>query len=145
MDITQKYGQTRALLIMYGIAYVYSIHFAPFLAKHAPESSLNQIHERCFRKAHPLMKGLLTGRGSQYIIGDDQQSASLDDCLLTFWGTSHALLYFALGYFCPRTFWTTFWIGVGFEVYEKLQYDCADPLDIMWNTLGFKAGQYLSL
>ena len=144
MDLTQKYGQTRVLFVIYGIAYVYSIHFAPFLAKHAPTSSWNQIHERCYRDAPPMLKGLLSARGTQYIIGDESQSASLENCLLTFWGTSHGLLYLILGYLCPKLFWPTFWIGVGFEVYEKLQYDCADPLDIVWNTMGFMIGRYVS-
>lgn len=128
------------LVLLYGLAYFYSIHFAPYLASTAPDSVLNQAHERCYANVHPSWRRLLSGRGSQYIIGDDAKSASLDDCLVTFWGGSHAFLYLLIGYFCPSTFWPTFWIGAAFEIYELYAYDCADPLDLIWNSIGFLVG-----
>lgn len=128
------------LTLLYGVAYLYSIHFAPYIASKSPNSTLNRIHERCYAKAHPSLNRLLRGRGSQYIIGDDDKSANLENCLITFWGGSHTFLYTLIGYLCPSTFWPTFWIGALFEIYEYYAYDCADPLDLLWNSIGFMLG-----
>lgn len=133
--------EIQCLIILYGIAYIYSLHFAPFLAKRHPTSSLNILHERCIRQATVSQRHFLKARGSNYILGDDDKSASLNNCLLTFWGSAHVLLYLFIGYFCPRRFYLTFWIGVIFEIYEWYVLDCADLLDLFWNSIGFFVGR----
>lgn len=137
----------KTLLLLYGVAYVYSLHFAPMLARHFPQSSWNQTHESCLKELDdsngklPYLRYLLGGRGGSYIIDEPHKSSTLDSCLLTFWGGSHGVLYFLIGLFVPRAFWLTFWIGAAFEIYEWCMFDCADPLDIAWNSIGFFLGR----
>jgi hypothetical protein len=47
-------------------------------------------------------------------------------------------------FLCPSLFWETFLLGTGFEIYEYIALDCADPMDIVYNVLGFVIGQSLS-
>lgn len=136
-------AQSLIAALLYILAYLYAIEVAPRLLQDSA-NVMNEVHETCFVQNF-LPNKALSLRGNKYIIGDPESSSALDNCLITFWGTSHYMLYFFLGYWCPALFWPTFVIGVGFEVYEYVQYDCADALDIAFNTIGFLSGSLLKL
>lgn len=100
----------------------------------------------CFIQAPPSMWNFLReNRGKNYYLN---KANGLDkdvtpNCMLTIWGVSHIVLYMILGWFVPDKFWETLIIGILFEYLEKTFLDCHDPLDIMWNTIGFLIGRYL--
>lgn len=129
-----------AIFILYILAYIYAIEFAPWAAKHY--NNLNEIHESCFVCGTDK---LTHARGDQYYIGtmSDEKKKDLKKCVMTFWGFTHYILYAMIGYVAPDMFWETFAIGIGFEYYEKIKYNCEDPLDIAWNSLGFATGAYI--
>ena len=142
--MSMKQNDVITIVLLYGLAYFYSLQFAPKLAQWAPDSPWNRFHESCIQSASPSQSFLLATRGSQYILDDPGKSDTLNSCLMTFWGATHAVLYIFLGFFAPRSFWLTFGIGVAFEIYEKIRFDCADALDILWNSVGFLIGRWIA-
>ena len=133
------------LVLLFTIAYVYSLHVAPWLAKQFPRSRLNTLHEQCIAPRDQLPKWVLGARGGNYIIGGPSASEKLGDCVLTFWGMSHFILYFFIGLLCPDKGILANSVGALFEIYEWIVYDCADPLDVVWNGAGFLLGQAITL
>lgn len=128
------------LVTLFLIAYLYSLHVAPFIKRRYPSSKMNALHEQCVATSSSVPKWMLGGRGGNYILDSSNESSKLQGCVLTFWGLSHFALYFAVGMFCPQyAVWASI-IGVLFEVYEWWAFDCADPLDILWNALGLVLG-----
>jgi len=85
------------------------------------------------------------GRGNNYYISamNSKKQDDLQKCLITFWGTTHFVLYVLIGYFCPNCFWESFIIGVLFELYEYHAFNCHDLLDIVLNTSGFFVGKLI--
>ncbi len=132
----------RTLSLLFLFAYVYSIHIAPWIQKKFPKSQWNEMHEQCVSKTSIMPKWMLRGRGNSYIIGGSSASTGLRECTLTFWGMTHFLLYFVIGVQCPQYGLLANILGVLFELYEWKVYDCADPLDIVWNTTGFLIGRH---
>ncbi len=132
--------------LIYIIAYVYSIHFAPILAgaESGWRRDLNDVHESCLVGCRGgICK--LSVRGDNYYINstDSAKRRRLSNCMVTFWGFSHFLLYSILGFLFPGIFWETFFVGVAFEMYEAAEFDCHDTFDIILNSAGFLAGKYL--
>jgi hypothetical protein len=125
-------------VIIYIVAYLYSLWFATWA--HVRTSKLNNLHKSCLYRC-PTCTNITKYRGDNYYIsiGKGKQS----DCLFTFWSFMHMLIYAALGYFCPNLFWETLIAGISFEVFEYGVYDCHDPLDVLYNTIGFGLGYYL--
>lgn len=107
---------------------------------------MNSVHESCLLNTCKFDTCKNNLRGLNYYIDntDKDKQIKLHNCLITFWGFTHFLLYFILGLLYPKYFWQTFFIGAGFELYEKLRYDCHDVLDIVLNTAGFILGFLLS-
>lgn len=135
---------TAAVLLI--IAYIYAIHFAVSIGKHKGgwQQKLNRVHEsQIITIDGEVGRALTSGRGQHYYIGatTPEKRERLESCVMTFWGLAHFGFFAVLGFACPDLFWETFAIGCGFEVYEKVQFDCHDLLDIIWNTLGFAAGR----
>ena len=131
--------------LIYIIAYIYSIEFAPRIAGATTgwQGCVNAVHESCVAGCHVGMCQLSV-RGSNYYIGstDAAKAQALDQCLVTFWGLSHFLLYSVLGFVAPHMFWETFAVGVAFEIYEAHTFDCHDTFDVVLNTAGFFAGRF---
>lgn len=136
------YGQIIYVIILYSIAYIYSLVYAPSIATNT--TGLNKLHEKCIYGCD-MCDSVTGGRGQNYYIAamDPEKQKNLSKCLLSFWGLTHYILYVLIGYLAPDLFWETFTIGVLFEGYEYIKYDCADPLDPVWNSLGFLTGSYL--
>lgn len=61
-------------------------------------------------------------------------------CFMTSWAITHLILYAIIGFLFPKMFWTSFFVGVVFEIAEWLTLDCHDLLDLFWNSLGFFIG-----
>lgn len=128
------------LIVVFLIAYVYSLIIAPWLKRAYPKSRMNQMHEKCVTQATSAEKWMLRGRGKSYIIGGNEESSKLQSCLVTFWGASHFILYLIVGFLCPNKSLMFNTFGALFEVYEYYKYDCADPLDLLLNFSGYAVG-----
>lgn len=129
--------------LIYTIAYIYSIIFAPKLAGayQGWAKTLNDTHESCLLGCQAnLCK--LSVRGDNYYINAGPNKTA-DGCMVTFWGFSHFFLYSVLGFLFPDVFWETFFIGVAFEIYEYKKFNCHDTFDIILNTVGFLVGKNL--
>ena len=133
-------------IILYTLAYIYAIEYAPIISKEKGfwPDKINSLHEKCFYSVkdgnfHKI-------RGENYYIGimDEAKNKQLKDCMITFWGFSHFFLYTLLGLFCPSLFAETFVAGIIFEGYENLEYDCHDVLDVFLNSFGFMTGRILN-
>jgi lipid-A-disaccharide synthase-like uncharacterized protein len=135
------YGQFIYVIILYTIAYVYSLVYAPAIAKDS-NNIINSYHESCIYGCQVCSK-VTGGRGNNYYISNmnPEKKSILSQCLLSFWGLTHFMLYFIIGIVAPNLFWETAIVGAGFEVFEYFKYDCADPLDVIWNSLGFLTGK----
>lgn len=83
-------------------------------------------------------------RGNSYIIEDERKSKDMKNCLLTSWNIYHILMYFLLGYVYPNLYYKLIAMGVAFEIYEYIAYDCADFMDLPSNIIGLSAGTALS-
>ncbi len=139
LSVNQQYI---VAIIIYIIAYLYCLVYAPTIAKN--KSGLNKLHEACLFSCDSC--NILTKtRGKNYYISTtmtDEEKKKSEFCLLTWWGFAHFMLYSIIGFICPDIFWETFVIGIGFEVYEHSPHlDCHDELDIVWNSMGFLAGR----
>ena len=135
--------ETIIMIICYVVAYIYSIIIQPKIGQSLDPHLIkfNAYQDMCIVNGKYAPSFLYSGRGKDYIIGKDTNT--LADCFVTFWGFSHFVLYVILGYYCPNKFYTTLFIGIAFEIYEWYQFNCADPLDIVFNILGFAFGRYL--
>lgn len=132
-------------IILYLCAYIYALQFAVSIQNCETDTckDIKAVHESCLFGCPDGTSSLLTKfRGGNYYIGASKETNSKQgDCLATFWSGTHFMLYLLLGIFCPNLFWQTFAFGAAFEVYEYYEYDCADPLDILFNTTGFLIGR----
>ena len=131
------------VLFLYIIAYIYSLVYAPMIANDK-DHFINKLHEKCLYECD-VCRIITSGRGDNYYIAamTPEKQKQLNKCLFSFWGLTHFILYVFIGYFAPDLFYETFIVGIVFEVFEFYKYDCADPLDIVWNTLGFIVGKSL--
>lgn len=106
------------------------------------------------KKLHPVLKTInqacLIGckkcayRGDSYILENEEKSNAMKNCLLTSWNVYHILMYLLLGYLYPNLYYKLIAMGVGFEIYEYITYDCADLMDIPSNIIGVSMGARLS-
>lgn len=128
------------MIILYLISYIFAIKIAVAL-KDVP--IVQKVQESCMfsLECEPCTRY----RGKNYHIGnmDEIKEKEVKDCLVTFWSMTHLLLYMGLGYLCPSYFWLVSGIGIGFEILEYYVWDCMDPMDIIFNTIGFGLGTSL--
>lgn len=132
--------------IAYTIAYIYALVFAPFVSQAVKENPnykpIEDVHRSCVAGCESASFLIEKGRGDQYYIGAEN-STDINNCVVTFWGLTHFVLYFVLGMVAPNLFWETFMLGVGFEVYEYVEYGCQDIFDIVLNSTGFITGKHV--
>src|SRR5271169_2982863 len=131
------------IILLFVAAYAYSLEFAP-RAKQCDTGwceEVNKVHESCILGCNEYTKALTAGRGSDYIIGDNgATNERISNCLVTFWGLTHFMLFAMVGFIAPWLFWEMFAVGCLFELYESYRFNCHDVLDVGLNTLGFLAG-----
>lgn len=143
-----KQSQYINALILYIIAFLY-VNLSTKLNNCKESSWCNIIHKlntSCIMLCEKELCNLIKARGDNYFvfpIGEEIHTV-VTGCLVTFWSATHFLLYFFLGIFATDLFWQTFIIGVIFEFGEYYMFQCHDPMDIVWNTLGFITGQYIA-
>jgi hypothetical protein len=133
------------LLLIFIFAYVYCLLYAPSIEKvyyNSFSGNLNRLHKKCMYTCKTnTCKSLISGRGNTYFINTpEEEQQGVKNCLITFWGMGHFLLFTIIGYLLPGMFFESLIIGIAFEIYEYNKYDCADPLDILYNTGGFLLG-----
>ena len=128
------------------IAYSYAILFAPKIENINDKTilgRLNKLHVSCIvptnnKNIHKLINKC---RGKGYFISKNKKlNDEIRKCLLTFWGLTHILLFFIVGFFCPDLIIPAIFIGIMFEVYEYIKFNCEDYLDFIWNTFGLLSG-----
>jgi hypothetical protein len=113
------------------------------------ELSKNQIVQKIINKGLNSCAGTCSTdkcnaytnlRGNGYFIG--QEKGGYDKtCMLTGWEVSHFLFHTFLGYF--YNIYTSVSMSIGYEIFEKYQYDCASYIDLGVNFMGFLLGHYL--
>lgn len=136
------------VIFLFIVAYAYSLEFAPWSKQCTKEwcGKMNNIHESCLVGCNEYTKPLTTFRGQSYIIGGDpEKNNRMKNCLITFWGFTHYMLFAIVGFIAPELFWEMFLLGCGFELFEHAKFDCHDALDIGLNTAGFLTGQYVRM
>ena len=138
------------VIIIYIIAYLYCLYYAPKI-EHINDNSfqgkINKMNKSCLYNCKTeICKDMVdNNRGETYFIATKKEDQiHIKDCLLTFWGFTHFLLYFVLALLVPSLYIEFFFIGVIFEIYEFYKYKCHDGTDIILNTLGILLGKYLS-
>lgn len=81
-------------------------------------------------------------RGDHYsLMNDEYSSNELHKCMATIWEVSHILTHGFIGYYTDIRYSAA--IGVSFEIWEWWRYDCANKLDLVYNTLGCCIGAAL--
>ena len=144
----KKYQQNiKILTVFLIISYIYSIYIAPYYETTHANSFINKIHKSCVVPCKDdICKNLMKQRGKKYFIGvtDEEDVKNMSNCFITFWGFTHLIFYVIVGIFLPNLVIETIIIGVLFEVFEYIKFDCHDPLDVILNITGFFIGKYIS-
>ena len=133
-------------LFIYSMGYLYSIIYAPSISTQfdSTSTSINQIHESCFVSTDNIDFSRTRGENYYIDIMDPEKKNQIKSCAVTFWSFSHIVLYMLLGMFSPDLFTETLLVGILFELYELVEYDCHDILDVGFNTAGFYIGHFIS-
>lgn len=140
-------------LVVIIFALVYCIIYAPSIENLDDNDNsflgkLNQLHKSCIVSCggNNGCKSLIKEtRGENYFISTPlEKQKTIKNCLVTFWGLTHFILYFAVGYFLPNLLYEAIALGVGFELYEYKVLKCHDSFDIVLNIGGLMLGRYLS-
>jgi hypothetical protein len=72
-------------------------------------------------------------KGSDYLL--DSGSCQYEyDCFMSIWELTHVYLHIFIGYYLDMRY--VMGIGISFEIYERLMYNCENWMDIGWNTMG---------
>jgi hypothetical protein len=137
-------------LIILTIAYIYCFIFTPIIENINDDSVaglISKIHKTCFMNCKSKQcKDIITNfRGDTYFISTPKnEQKNIHNCIITFWGLTHIILYFILTFLIPSFYIEFFILGILFEIYEYYFYKCHDITDIFLNTLGIIIGKYLS-
>lgn len=133
------------ILIIFVLGFIYCLILAPAI-EHINDDSflgkLNRVHKSCIVGCNsPSCKSLISNRGNSYFISTPKdQQGEIRNCLVTYWGAMHFTLYLILGIIAPYWFVPILAIGVFFEVFEYIVYQCHDAFDVILNTTGFATG-----
>lgn len=94
---------------------------------------------KCPKDCENCAEGL---RGSRYYMAT-KTTRYIDPqkCAFTSWELIHFLLHIYIGYFFDIYY--SIIIGVSFEIYELINFDCASFPDLFWNLMGGLLGQFL--
>ena len=70
----------------------------------------------------------------------NEMCPEVKETIWTGWGVLHLILYFFIGFFCPKLFWLSVIVGFIWELVEYLSQDCHDLFDFINNIAGFGLG-----
>ena len=147
-----KYTTTNIILIiiLFSVAYIYCLVYAPSIENINDDSFtslISSMNKSCLLNCNSdnCKKYIRNIRGDKYFISiPKDEQIHIKNCLITFWGFSHFLLYLFATLILPDFYIEFFFVGIGFELYEYYRFDCHDANDIVLNTLGIIIGKYLS-
>ena len=131
------------LFKIYVVSFIILVSVGPFLQN----PTIRKMSKFCFLRAPDGLWEIISPlRGFNYYLDEKERKDPQyrANCLVTTWALSHFILYLILGYYYPQMFWETFMIGIMFEIAENMAMDCHDVLDVLWNSLGFVVGRWLS-
>lgn len=128
--------------------------------EHGYIDGLRKLSQECiFLPETPITEILTSWRGSKYyVLTLDKEKRERENhlfenekdivhkrryCLMTMWAFTHMWLYLIIGFYCPKLFFASFFVGVLFEYFEGYFFQCHDALDIVFNSLGFLIGYQL--
>lgn len=100
---------------------------------------LRPVNEACLVRCPRCKHNLTALRGKDYYI--HATGTDVTECAFTTWELSHVLLHVYIGYYYNIR--VSLAIGILFEIYEYVHFNCGSWLDLMWNTIGFMIGAYL--
>jgi len=137
-----------ALLFIF--AFIYSIVLPLTLAKKKSKAAdtYSNIHDFCLLGCgdnNVFCQDCTSTKGQDYYKTNTgeinlEKEKNLKDCVLTFWGFTHYILYSVLGFIAPKYALIFFLVGVGFELYEYKYHGFEDCSDIFWNLMGLITG-----
>jgi len=147
-----KYTCTNIIIILsiLTVAYMYSLVYAPSIENTSDDGftgSVAKMNKSCLLNctSENCTKYITDSRGKQYFISiPPSEQEHMRNCIITFWGFTHFLMYFILALLVPAFYVELFFIGVGFEIYEFYKYECHDVNDIYLNTMGILLGKFFS-
>ena len=132
---------TLSLISIFTIQYFASLN--NFIYKNA---IIKCMHKCFYYDKSPIINKLTLSRGHNYYalnnVGDNLNKRKY--CLITPWGFSHCALHIIIGLYCPNLFVPSLIVGVLWEIIEHITVDCADLLDIGFNSIGFGIGYVLN-
>ena len=140
------------MIVIYFIAYIYCFNFAfngnivkDDMSNISIFDKIRLLNDTCVIQCNnDICKNLIKNRGNNYFISSPEvKQVYLKNCFVTFWGATHFMLYFVIGFLLPSMFFESFIIGIMFEYYEYVKFECEDPMDIVLNSSGFLVGKYV--
>ena len=134
---------TAYVLIILCFTFIYSIIIVPNVKL---PKFIEDIHHKCYINCYgDVCKKIAKNRGGSYFIESDaSENEKIKNCAVTFWNLTHFILYAVITFLKPQFILQFFKLGIAFELYEYLMYDCADYIDIISNGLGCATGYCLS-
>jgi hypothetical protein len=138
------------ILIILSIAYIFCFIFTPLIDNTKGNSiteTITKLHRMCYLECNSKnCQDIITNfRGENYLLTDvDLDKNNIKNCIITFWGVTHILLYLLLSFLFPSFYIEFFIIGIVFEIYEYYFCKCHDIMDIFLNAFGIIIGKYLS-
>jgi hypothetical protein len=150
MDKKYTFKNIMLILIILSMAYIYCFTLAPIIDSIKGNTiieTIRKIHRMCYFDCNSKNCNdiITTFRGENYFLTDSElDQKNINNCIITFWGLSHILLYFILTFLLPSFYIEFFIFGIIFEIYEYYFFKCHDIMDIFLNTIGIIIGKYLS-
>lgn len=147
-----KYTCTNIIIILsiLTLAYIYSLLYAPSIENINDDTfttSIAKMNKSCLINCNSekCKKYIMDSRGKKYFISiPASEQEHIQNCIITFWGFTHFIMYFILALLVPAFYIELFFIGVGFEIYEFYNFECHDVNDIYLNALGILLGKFFS-
>ena len=124
MDKKYTFKNIMLILIILSIAYIFCFTFTPMIDStkgNCITETITKIHRMCYLECNSQnCSDLITSlRGENYLLTDSELDKNkIKNCIITFWGITHIILYLLLAFLLPSFYIEFFIIGVLFEIYE---------------------------
>src|SRR5437868_7918623 len=128
------------LILIIGIVLLFVIFLCCFsnLSKQLP--GVKQLYQFCFdctySTSSPTLQNVLASwRGRNYLLDANEIQTQAKPrepvkCALTGWGSTHVIMYIAIGFVVPKLYLTVFMVALIWELLEAL-FHCHDALDLI--------------